>query len=68
VPLPLTGVDFSNLPKGVTPAELESIFASPSVARDVERAEGFKAVADRETKEIEERIAAARAQRARSTK
>jgi hypothetical protein len=71
-PLPLSGVDLSQLPRGITPAdhskraaELERIFASPNRRRDEGRAKHFGAIADREAKQIEERIAAAVRLRAR---
>ena len=60
-PLPLTGSDLSQL-RGATPAdlsELRQVITSPEYSRDVERAETFNAIADKENKQIEERIAAA---------
>lgn len=65
-PLPSTGVDVAQLPRGAAPAdlreldsELERSFANPNLERDVERAKRFRAIAEIETKQIEERIAAA---------
>jgi hypothetical protein len=62
VPLPLTGMDLSRIPRGTTPAELAEvrrIVSDPNVERDRKRAEGFRSIADAESKQIEERITAA---------
>jgi hypothetical protein len=61
-PLPLTGVDLSQLPRGTTPAdaaELRRILSNPNIARDHELAKHFEAVADAEAKQIERRLTAA---------
>jgi hypothetical protein len=61
-PLPLTGVDFSQIPRGTTPAELSEIrriVSDPNMERDRKRAEGFKNIVEAESKKIDERIAAA---------
>jgi hypothetical protein len=61
-PLSLTGMDLSRIPRGTTPAELDEvrrIVSDPNVERDRKRAEGFKSIADAESKQIDERIAAA---------
>lgn len=61
-PLPLTGFDVSQLPRGNTPDDLDKlkqIMVDPNVKRAEERAESFKAIAQREAKEIEERLKAA---------
>ncbi len=65
-PLPLSGVDLSQLPRGITAAdpdklaaELKRVFDSPNRRIDEERAKHFEAIADREGKQIEERIVAA---------
>ena len=62
-PLPLTGIDFAQLPRDGAPAErlreLDRIYGSPNLRQDEERAKGFKTIAEREAKQIEERIAAA---------
>jgi TPR repeat protein len=61
-PLPITGVDLSQIPSRTTPAdlsELKRILASPNLKRDEGRAKAFEAIAQREAKQIEERITAA---------
>jgi len=66
-PLPSTGMDLSQLPRGgVAPAdlsklndELKRILDSPNLRRDEARARHFSAKAKSEAKQIEERIAAA---------
>jgi hypothetical protein len=65
-PLPLKGGlvqgDLSQLPQGVTPSdgsELRRIITSREYKEDVERSERFTAIAVRENKQIEERIATA---------
>jgi hypothetical protein len=61
-PLPLTGVDLSQLPRGTAPAdvaELRRILSNPNIARDQERAKHFEAMADAEAKQTEQRLSAA---------
>jgi hypothetical protein len=61
-PLPLTGMDLSKFPKGTTPAELNEIrqiVSDPTIERNRKLTEGFKNIAEAESKKIDERIAAA---------
>jgi hypothetical protein len=58
-PLPIDGLDVSQVNTPADPEALRSIWASPEYQRDVERSPHFKAIAEKEKQEVEERIATA---------
>lgn len=59
-PLPLTGVDLENLPRGVAPADMEALRrALDDSKQNAAQAARLREIAGRETIEIKERIEAA---------
>jgi hypothetical protein len=67
--IPLSGVDIDRMPRGTSPAdmaELGRILDSPDTKRNMERAEKFKAIADAESKLVDERINVAVRKRGRA--
>jgi hypothetical protein len=58
-PLPFNGLDGSQVDTSADPEALRRIWASPEYQRDVRRSSRFIAIAEREKKEVEERIAIA---------
>lgn len=61
-PLLLNGFDISQQPRRTTPADLSEskrIFASPEYQKDIQRSARFTAIAEKEDKELEQRIAVA---------
>ena len=53
-PLPINGLDVSQVDTPADPETLRSIWASPEYQRDVERSPHFKAIAEREKQEVED--------------
>jgi hypothetical protein len=58
-PLPFKGVDVSQVGTSADPEALRRIWANSEYQRDVERSSHFTEIAEREKKEVEERIAIA---------